>query len=181
MKADGEAVEISERIVDNPYWLIGILSIVIPIVISEIGECSTRICQWMINTAAAILGAVTTREVGDLYKEEWSATLLRLPGKLTKILLTTSILLRALPRLWWILAGQGVPVRLLRRLKLKITIWQRAIGSPKPGVEITRLDRRHVAMRSRSTPAGIIIFSNTEFNEFLAAVKNGEYNLGLAS
>jgi hypothetical protein len=131
----------------------------------------------MINAAAGFLAITTTREIGKRYKEEWLADVLPLPGKLTKILLTTSMLLRAVPRLWWVLVAQGIPAKLARSFKLKATPWRRADGSPKPGVELARVDRRHVAIRSRSLPSGIIVVSNEEFRDFLAAAKNGDFDL----
>jgi hypothetical protein len=176
-RSDGEVTEINKRVGDDLCWIIWTLSIVIPIVVFEIGECSARISQWMINASAGILGMATTPEIGRIYKKEWSAALLRLPGKLTKLLLTTSMLLRAVPRLWWILVGQGIPANLGRTLRQRAGVWQRARNSPKPGVELARIDRRHVGMRSRSSCARIIIFDNEEFDEFLARAKKGAYDL----
>jgi hypothetical protein len=162
---------------ENPSWVIWVLSVAIPIGVFEIGESSTRISQWLINTATRILGIATTPEIGKSYKEEWSALLAELPGKLTKILLTTSMLIRAVPRLWWILAGQDIPANLVRSFMRKSTGWRRSRDSPKPGVEVARLDGCHVAFRSRRSDPSVIVFNNADFREFMVKAKNGEYDL----
>jgi hypothetical protein len=96
-----------------------------------------------------------------------------MPGKLLKIL-TTLTIPAAIPHMWWILVGQTIPANLSRAIAYRLTGWRRARNSPKPGVRMARLDKRHVAMRSRD---GVLVFDDTEFRYFLMGAKNGEFNL----
>jgi hypothetical protein len=97
-----------------------------------------------------------------------------MPGKFLKILITFNML-TAIPRIWWILAGQEIPAYLSQAIAYRLTGWRRARNSPKPGVLVARLDKNHIALRSRRD--GVLIFDDDGFQEFLTGAKNGEFNL----
>jgi hypothetical protein len=173
-------MNISKWVAENSATIV-ILSIGLPILAFEMGECATLISRAMVNSGAWFLGVITTREIGQTYLEEWSALVTRFPGKLTKILLTFSILARAIPQLWWVLVGEEIPANVGRACKVRFVRWQRANNSPKPGVQVARLDRGHVAIKSaRSTPR-ILVFSLEDMREFLARIYNGEFDIDAAA
>jgi hypothetical protein len=148
-------------------------SIIATIVVSEVSYCADLICKWIIIWSATILGWATNPAIGSRYRGEWLALIPDMPGKLLKIL-TTLTIPAAIPHMWWILVGQTIPANLSRAIAYRLTGWRRARNSPKPGVRMARLDKRHVAMRSRD---GVLVFDDTEFRYFLMGAKNGEFNL----
>jgi hypothetical protein len=162
----------------NRSWLILALSILVPIVVSEIGECSTYICRRFIGAAALILGLVTTPEVGQRHKELWLDALLQRPGKLIKLAFTLFTLVEAIPRIWWVLVGEEIPAAFYRTAMQKVTGWHRARNSPKYGVELARLPGGLIAIRSRRSNPSILVFQPAEMADFLDAIKNGGYDAG---
>lgn len=169
--------EISEWIARNHSWIIWLLPIIIPIVVTEVGECATYISRGVISVAASILGFATTSAIGKSYKEQWLSELPQRPGKLVKLAFTIFMLAEALPRLWWVLEGQNIPANLSRAITRKFTGWHRARHSPKPGVELARLYGKRIAFRSRRSRPGVLVFDEADVKEFIKAAKNGAYDL----
>jgi hypothetical protein len=158
----------------NHSWIMWLTAVLVPIIIFEVGECSSRISEWVIRVSAGTLGVITTRQVGGEYRDQWLADLLKFPGKLTKIILTLGLVIRSVPRLWWIISGEEIPGRILRRLRGVVIHWQRAIGSPKPGVEVALLDDHRVAIRSRRSKPSVLAFTREDFQDLIDRAKRGE-------
>src|SRR6266446_5623352 len=158
-------MSISKWVSENPIIII-LISIILPVIAFEIGECATFISRTLINIGSWFLGVITTRQAAQIYREDWLALLATLPGKLTKILLTCSILARAIPRLWWILMGRDIPADIREICDRRFVRWYRASNSPRPGVQVARLDRGHVAIKSARSKPKILVFSVEEMHEF---------------
>jgi hypothetical protein len=155
-------------------WIAWFMTMAIPIVVFEIGECSSRVSEWIIKIAAGILSAITTPQVGDDYREQWLSDLPEFPGKLTKMLLTVGIVMRSVPRLWWILIGEDIPRNVFWRLAQMVIHWRHATGSSRSGVEVARLDDRLVAIRSRRSKPSVLSFTNEDFRDLIDRAKRGE-------
>jgi hypothetical protein len=160
----------------NHSWVVLMITIAIPIIVSEFGECATWICQTMIYMAASFLSLITTPEVGQKHRELWQDALLQTPGKLIKIIRTFVILAESVPRIWWVIAGEDIPANLRRRALQRVTGWHRSRFSSKYGVEMARLPGGLVAVRSRRSNS-VQIFKSSEIKEFLDAIKNGGYEV----
>jgi hypothetical protein len=167
-----ERMNVFKWISINSSWV----ALVLSIMILEIGECASCVCRWMIRTGAGILGFITNPKVGQMHKKQWLDGLERKPGKLTKVLVTLGMLLGAVPRVWWVLAGEEIPAALYRKVKRKSTGWCRARNSPKPGVEFASLSGGLIAIRSRRSNPGILIFQDAEIEDFLRKIKHGDYD-----
>jgi hypothetical protein len=162
----------------NDPWIAWALSIAIPITILEIGECASWICHRMIIIAASVLSFMTRNpKAGEEYKEIWLNELPQRPGKLIKIITTLVALLEAVLGVWWVLVAEGIPDKLYKRARRKITGWYRARNSSKSSPELAPLPGGLIAMRSRRSSPSTLIFEGADIRDLIHRIKNGDYDL----